>query len=223
MDKVYGMENGGAKMRVALSVLNPVKDCQCSAQRDENEVSAHILAYQIAYHLLSCIPGQIQIDGSNLTLKLEEHESLHFDLQSGYLHGQNLKIPFIEGYKDQKRLDEIVKAIKEELMITSSHEAREVDPITTLLVKLIEIYHARCGLKIYTRINEDGQTTWEINLHEGGPSGWVEGDGTIRNRLGEVVRLEEWSHLRPEKRATYVFGFNRFCRHFPSPLDKETV
>lgn len=210
-------------MRLAPSVLNPVKDCQCSLQRDENEVSAHILAYQIAYHLLSSIPGQIQMDGCHLTLNLEDYEPLHFDLQSGYLYGQNLKIPFTEGYKDQKKLDEIVKAIKEELKITISGQAREVDPITTLLIKLIEIYHARCGLKIYTRKNEDGQTRWEKNLHDGGPSGWVEKDGTIRNRLGEVVRLEQWSHLRPEKRAAYVFGFYRFCRHFPSPLDQETV
>ncbi|NMA68545.1 MAG: hypothetical protein GX958_03905, partial [Desulfitobacterium sp.] len=158
-------------MRVALSVLNPVKDCQCSVMRDENEVSAHILAYQIAYHLLSSISGHIQIDDSRLTLNLEEYGSLHFDFQSGFLYGQKLKIPFSESYLEEKGLNELIKGIKEELRITSVDKLHEVDPITTLLVKLIEIYHARCGLKIYTRENEDGQPIWEINLHDGGPSG----------------------------------------------------
>lgn len=209
------------RLRIALSVVNPVKDCQCGIQRDEEAVSAHILAYQVAFNLLSSTPGQIQVDRNGLTLRLEEYDPLHFDLKSGLLNAQNLNIPLGEGYQGKRGVNEIVKAIKEELNITPTDNFHKVDPLTTLLVKLIEIYHARCGLQIHTIKCEEDNTIWEINLHEGGPRGWVQSDGTIRNRLGEVAQLEQWTHLRPEKMAAYVFGFNRFCKHFPNPLDKE--
>lgn len=205
------------RLRLAL-VVNPVKECQSCAQRDEREVSAHILAYQIAHQLLLSVPGQIQVDGNRLILNLEEHDPLHFDLRSGSLHAYNLNIPLEQRYQRQKGVEDLVNRLKEEFQITSRNPDYHIDPITTLLVKLIEIYHARCGLHISSVQSQGEKTIWEIKLHEDGPSGWIQSDGVMRNRLGEEMSLTDWSHLRPEKLAMYVFGFNQFCRHYPSPV-----
>lgn len=208
---------GVLRLRVAL-VVNPVKECQSCTQRDEREVSAHILSYQIAHELLSSVPGQIQVDGSRLILNLQSHDPLHFDLRSGSLQAKNLNIPFEQRYHKDKRLDELIKQLKEEIQISPADMDYQIDPLTTLLVKLIEIYHARCGLHVSSVQSHEDKFLWEIKLHEDGPSGWIQSDGVIKNRFGEEMKLTDWAHLRPEKLAMYVFGFNRFCRHFPSPV-----
>ena len=207
-------------LRVAL-VVNPVKECQSCTQRDEREVSAHILSYQIAHQLLASVPGQIQVDGSRLILNLQAHDPLHFDLRSGSLYAKNLNIPLEQRYHTNKRLDELARQIKEEVQLSSLETEHRIDPLITLLVKLIEIYHARCGLHVSSAQSEEDKVTWEIKLHEEGPTGWIQSDGVLRNRFGEEMNLLDWAHLRPEKLAMYVFGFNRFCRHFPSPVESK--
>ncbi len=217
MDRLDRKNMGVFRLRIALDV-NPVKECQSCTQRDEREVSAHILAYQIAHQLLSSVPGQIQVDGSRLILNLQEHDPLHFDLRSGSLHARNLNIPLEQRYRNEKSLEELARQIKEEIQITPLDTKHQIDPLATLIVKLIEIYHARCGLHISSVQCQENRTIWEVKLHENGPSGWIQSDGVLRNRFGEEVNMSEWMHLRPEKLAMYVFGFNRFCRHFPSPV-----
>lgn len=204
------------KLRLALDV-NPVRECRCK-HRDEQEVSAHILSYQIAYQLLTSVPGQIQVDGDRLIVNLQAHDPLHIDLRSADLSVKNRQIPLARHYQELKRLDALAKRIKEEIELTGLDGNHEVDHLTTLLVKLIEIYHARCGLYIASVQTQGDKTIWEIKLHEDGPSGWIQSDGILRNRFGEELNLADWIHLRPEKLAMYVFGFNRFCRHYPSPL-----
>jgi hypothetical protein len=164
------------------------------------------------------VPGQIQVDGNRLILNLDSHEPLHFDLRSGSLNAKNLSISLEQRYQLDKRLDELTRQIKEELEIDSPEEGHQVDPIHTLLVKLVEIFHARCGLQVQSVQAQGDTVQWEIQLCEGGPRGWIQSDGIIRNRFGEEANLSDWSQLRPEKLAAYVFGFNRFCRHYPSPV-----
>ena len=213
-----GFAMGVSKMRLALPSFNPVRECRSCKVREEREVSAHILSYQIAHQLLMSIPGQIQVDGNRLILELDSYEPLHFDLRSGSLNARNLSIPLEQRYQLNKRLDELTQQIKEELQISQNEEGYEVNPIHTLLVKLVEIFHARCGLYLQSVQIQGDNTVWEIRLCENGPSGWIQSNGVIRNRFGEEMNLNEWIQLRPEKLAAYVFGFNRFCRHYPSPV-----
>ena len=205
-------------MRLALSTFNPAKECQSCKDREELEVSSHILSYQIAHQLLMSVSGQIHVDGNRLILDLDSHEPLHFDLRSGSLSTRSLSIPLVQRYQQDNRIDELTRQIKEELQIDSAKEGHQIDPIHTLLVKLVEIFHARCGLHIQSVQTQGDKTLWEIQLCEGGPSGWIQSDGVIRNRFGEEANLKDWSQLRPEKFAAYVFGFNRFCRHYSSPV-----
>lgn len=205
-------------MRLAVSDFNPVKECQSCNNREEREVSSYILSYQIAHQLLMSVPGQIQVDGNRLILNLDSHGSLHFDLRSGSLNANNLSISLVQRYQLDKRLDELTRQIKEELEINPAGEGYQVNPIYTLLVKLVEIFHARCGLHVQSVQTQGDIAQWEIQLCEGGPRGWIQSDGIIRNRFGEEANLSDWSTLRPEKLAAYVFGFNRFCRHYPSPI-----
>jgi hypothetical protein len=203
-------------MRVALSNINPVKECQTCIDREEREVSSHILSYQIAHQLLKSVPGQIQVDGNRLILNLEAFEPFHFDLKSGTLNTRALSIPLEQRYQSDKSLDSLCRQIKDELQIKAL-EDRQVDHIHTLLVKLVEIFHARCGLYVQSVRAEGDKTLWEIRLGEEGPSGWIQNDGLLRNRFGEEINIDSWGQLRPEKLASYVFGFNRFCRHYTLP------
>lgn len=204
-------------MRLSSLSSNPVKECQSCEGREEREVSSHILSYQIAHQLLKSVPGQIQVEGSRLILDLDSQEPLHFDLRSGTLSTRNLSIPLEQRYQREKQLSELTRQIKEELQINGEMEGNQVNPIHTLLVKLIEIFHARCGLHIQSVQTQGDLMVWEIRLCEGGPSGWIQSDGVIRNRFGEETNLDVWIQLRPEKLAAYVFGFNRFCRHYSAP------
>lgn len=208
-------------MRLALPSFNPVRDCRGCKVREESEVSAHILSYQIAHQLLKGKPGKIQVDGNRLILELDTHEPLDFDLRSGSLNSRNLSIPLEQRYQLNKSIDELAQQIKEELQISPIEGDYKINPIHTLLVKLVEIFHARCGLCLQSVQGEDDNTVWEIRLCENGPSGWIQSNGVVRNRFGEEMELAQWIHLRPEKLAAYVFGFNRFCRHYPSPVNPE--
>ncbi|WP_041219406.1 hypothetical protein [Desulfitobacterium dichloroeliminans] len=205
-----------SRLRLALEV-NPVKECQSCARRDEREVSSQILSYQIAHQLLSRVPGHIQVDGNFLILNLEGHDPLYFDLSLGSVRVRNLNIPFEQRYNREKAVDELVRKIMQEAQINPSYGTYTIDPITTLIVKLIEIYHARCCLHIASVHVQDANSIWEIKLHEDGPSGWIQSNGILRNSFGEEMSIQNWEHLRPEKLAMYVFGFYRFCSHFPSP------
>ncbi|MEL1135846.1 hypothetical protein AAC978_11735 [Desulfitobacterium sp. THU1] len=203
-------------MRLALEV-NPVKECQSCARRDEREVSAHILSYQIAHQLLSRVQGHIQVDGNFLILDLEGHAPLYFDLSQGSVRVKNLNNPLEQRYDREKAVDELASKIMEEAQINPS-DGVTIDPVTNLLVKLIEIYHARCCLHIASVQVQGENTIWEIKLNDDGRSGWIQSNRILRNSFGEEINIDNWQHLRPEKLAMYVFGFFGFCSHYPSPM-----
>lgn len=210
-------------MRFALPLYNPVKECNSCTLREEKEISAHILAYQVAHQLIKNYSGSISMDHNTLVVTLDSSEEpLTIDLRTGHLNNKNLSIPLPQHYASGKRLADIVTEIHDGLTLleanpTSDHE------LYGLLTKLVEIFHARCGLQIITLENSEGKTTWELHLPEQGSQGWISSDGIVKNRFGEVFDLQDWKHLRPEKLATYVFGFNRFCKHYPSPLKESSI
>lgn len=207
-------------MRLPLPNYNPVKECKFCLQQDENEVSAHILAYQVANQLIKSYSGTMIMDPGSLIISLSPlQEQLTINLQSGQLSYQSLSISLPQHYASRKGLALIVTEIKEYLALPEANPASDYE-IYGLLTKLVEIYHARCGLQIITLENSEGNTTWELRLSEQGPPGWIYSNGTVRNRFGEVIELKDWQDLRPEKMATYVFGFNRYCSNYPSPLKK---
>lgn len=210
-------------MRFALPSYNPVKECNSCTFREENQVSAHILSYQIAHQLLKNYPGTMSIDRQTLVVTLDPlDEPLTINLHTGYLHHKSLNMPLQQHYASGKQLAQIVTEIHDNLALPEANPDSDQE-LYGLLTKLIEIYHARCGLQIITLDQSEGKTTWELRLDEQGPAGWISSDGTARNRFGEVLDLQEWKHLRPEKLAAYVFGFNRYCSNFPSPLKEPTV
>lgn len=210
-------------MRLALATYNPVKECQSCTIREEKEVSAHILAYQVAHQLFNSYSGSLNMDYNTLIVQLDFSEApLTIDLHAGHLNYKSLSIPLQQHYESGRSLSEIVKEIQDYLALP------EVSPTPdreyyTLLTKLIEIFHARCGLHFRTIETTEEKTTWEFSLCEQGPQGWISSDGIVSNRFGEVLNLRDWKHLRPEKLAAYVFGFSRFCRHFPSPIRESLV
>ena len=123
-------------------------------------------------------------------------------------------------YSPEKGTRLLAEEICQNLGLSVSDQLTESDYLFTLFVKLVEIFHARCGLQIYTVESQNGEDRWEIALCDEGSKGWLGRHGLAYNRFGEQIDIKEWSILRPEKIATYVFGFNRFCGHYPSPLTK---
>lgn len=207
-------------MRFPLPIYNPVKECNCSMQQNEKEVSAHILAYQVANQLLRKHSGTMAMDADTLVISLNSlEEPIRINLRSSELSYQAKSISVEELYTSGMRLSQIVTEINDYLGLQEEDTTSDSD-IYELLTKLVEIYHARCGLQIITLDNFEGKVTWELRLSEQGPSGWIYSDGTAKNRYGEIIELKEWKNLRPEKIAAYVFGFNRYCSNYPSPLKK---
>lgn len=205
-------------MRFPLPIYNPVKECNSCIQQEENEVSAHILAYQVANQLIKAHSGSMTMDCSTLAINLRFlEEPLTINLHSGQLSYQSLSVPLQQHYASGMSLGQIVSEIEDYLALPEANPGSDYE-IYSLLTKLVEIYHARCGLKITTLENSEGKTTWELRLSDQDRVGWIYSDGTAKNRFGEVLELKDWEHLRPEKRASYVFGFNRYCSNYPSPL-----
>ncbi|AHF06720.1 hypothetical protein [Desulfitobacterium metallireducens] len=209
-------------MRFPLPIYNPVKECNSCIQQEEKEVSAHILAYQVANQLIKNHSGTMTMDSNTLVINLRSlEEPLTINLHSGQLSYQSLGVPLQQHYASGKRLTQIVSEIQDYLAIPEANQTSDYE-LYSLLTKLVEIYHARCGLQIITLDNSEEKTTWELRLTDQGPAGWIYSDGTAKNRFGEVLELKNWEHLRPEKMAAYVFGFNRYCSNYPSPL-KESL
>lgn len=139
-------------------------------------------------------------------------------MNSGILVYGSLKTSILIHYHVDKGLTELKEEIISDLGLPLTENKEYEDPIFRLFVKLIEIFHARCGLKIKTIENTDEETVWEIYLSETGPHGWISSDGIAKNAQGEQVDIKLWFSLRPEKIAGYVFGFNSFCKNYKSPL-----
>ena len=210
-------------MRFTLTSYNPVKQCQGCSQHDENKVSAQILSYQLAYNLLTRYGGTWQVKKDEIFLELENVDHpIYFELNSGTLRYKTLRASIVSRYSVESGLNRLAEDMVKDLGLPSSHKEAQ-DPLFALFVKLIEIFHARCGLKI-TQCEkgkcEKGNSIagWELTLGDENLYGWISSKGVVENRFGEQYNLKEWFSLRSEKMATYVFGFLKFCENYPSPI-----
>lgn len=209
-------------MRLALATYNPVKECKNCSMRDENLVSAHILSFQTAAQLLQRFGGSWNTDGEGIELHLAGIEnSLQFDLATGTVRNGTVMTQLGPRYTPDKGILALTDELCADLALPKTEGGVPLDPVFTLFLKLVEIFHARCGLRIIRVDSANGLGTWELRLEADGLSGWIGSDGYAHNRFGESIDLNIWQNLRPEKAATYIFGFNQFCRHYPNPLQPE--
>lgn len=206
-------------MRLMLPMDKPVKDCQGCCLPDEMKASAQILSFQLADKLLRHYSGSWEITQDDLQISLAGVEfPLRFELNSGILVYGSLKASILMHYHVDKGLAGLKEEIISDFDLPLTEDKEYEDPIFRLFVKLIEIFHARCGLRIRAVENADEKTVWEIYLSENGPHGWISSDGIVKNAQGEQVDIKVWFSLRPEKIAGYVFGFNSFCKNYKSPI-----
>lgn len=206
-------------MRLTLPVYNPVKECQGCTLRDENKVAAHILSFQLAELLLKRFTGTWQLTGGELKLRLAGVEQpLCFDLNTGTLGYGTLRASIVARYSVKKGLATLANEISQNFALPSSEDKEFNDSLFSLFVKLIEIFHARCGLNILPVEKDNQLVGWELSLSDEGQQGWINTVGIAENRFGERTDIREWYTLRPEKMAAYVFGFNQFCKNFKSPI-----
>ncbi|MEL1133889.1 hypothetical protein AAC978_01800 [Desulfitobacterium sp. THU1] len=205
-------------MRLTVPSYNPVKQCQGCSQQDENKVAAQILSYQLAHLFLKRYSGTWQIKKDEILLKLESFEQpLQFELNTGTIRYKTLRASLISRYSVEKGLSCLADDIAQDFAFPMS-SAETKDDLFGLFVKLIEIYHARCGLKIVQCEKGNNLLGWELILGDEKLRGWISSEFVAENRFGERMNILEWFKLRPEKMAGYVFGFQRFCENYPTPV-----
>lgn len=206
-------------MRLLLSDYNPVKECQGTTPLDETKVAIQILSFQLAEQLLRSYSGRWELTEGKLRLQLHGlNAPLQFNLHSGTLVYGGFKTQIMVRYTPEKSLNQLTSEIIRDLALPVNENLDFSDPIFSLFVKLIEIFHARCGLIIMPIVKENQTAGWELLLGKKGPRGFISLEGIAENRFGERVDLKEWLTLRPEKLAATVFGFNKFCKNYPSPI-----
>lgn len=206
-------------MRLTLATYNPVKECQGCTLRDENKVAAHILSFQLAELLLKRYSGTWKLTKGELKLHLEGVEQpINFELNTGTIAYGSLRTSIVARYSAEKGLAQLGEDISKDFALPAAEFKGFDDVLFMLFVKLMEIFHARCGLNILPIEKEHQLVGWELCLCDEGPRGWISTEGIVENRFGERADVKDWLTLRPEKMATYVFGFNQFCRNYPSPF-----
>lgn len=205
-------------MRLTLPSYNPVKQCQGCVQYDENKVAAQILSYQLANLLLKRYSGTWQIKKDEIALMLEGFDQpLVFELNTGTLCYKTLRASIVSRYSVERGLNQLVEEIAKDFAFPSGGVEHQ-DPMFGLFVKLIEIFHARCGLKIAQFEKGHNLAGWELTLGDEKLRGWINPEYIVENRYGERYNIHEWFTLRPEKMAAYVFGFYKFCENYPTPI-----
>jgi len=206
-------------MRLALPIYNPVRECSSCPNRDERTVSAYIVSFQLARQLLQRYPGTWKLDQNKLSLLLDGAAApLEFGLVDGNLHYGSVVTQVVSRYSPSQGINVLANEICRDFVLPEATQATRPDGLFSLFVKLVEIFHARCGLQVSEETTSNGEPAFVVRLCDEGRIGWVSRDGVAKNRFGEEVTLAAWSGLRLEKAATYLFGFNRFCRHYQSPL-----
>lgn len=209
-------------MRLLVSSYNEKKECQGCPLQDENQIAAYILSFQLADHFLNRFSGNWKLTKEELILHLQEVEDpLIFELSTGTLAYGTLRTPIVARYSPKNGLTKLAEDILRDFALPLREFQTHRDPLFQIFVKLIEIFHARCGLTIQSVEREDRVIGWELSISENGPRGWLSSTGILENRFGERTNIYHWIALRPEKLAAYIFGFNQFCSHYPSPLKKE--
>ncbi|MGI6451732.1 MAG: hypothetical protein ACOX3R_16170 [Desulfitobacteriia bacterium] len=203
-------------MRIASLTYNEAKDCQGSGVRDEKQISTYILSFEIAERLLERFSGQWKITGNEIVLNLAGlGHSLAIDYVAGIIKYGTLSAYFYHRYDPRKGVSGLVRDLCLDLAVPQVEGSYSTDFLFKVFVKLVEIFHPRCDLRILSGPKEG---EWEIRLNQTGPSGWINAQNFAENRFGEKVDISVWQSLRPEKVATYIFGFNRFCKNFQCPM-----
>lgn len=206
-------------MRLAIPAYNKVKECKICLDKEETVVSAYILSFQTASQILKKNIATWIIVKDELKIQIKDVViPIVIDLTNSKLTYGTITTQLTQHYSPEKGTKLLAEEICQNLELIVSNQDTEFDLLFTLFVKLVEIFHARCGLQIYEVESENGEEQWEIALCNEEPKGWIERNGLATNRFGEQIDIKVWSGLRPEKIATNFFGFNRFCRHYPSPL-----
>lgn len=208
-------------MRFIQPTYHRFKECQGCTVRDENKVAAHILSFQLVDLLLKQFSGEWKLTHGEIVLFLEGVESpLRFDLNTGTLHYGSLSTSIVARYSSEKGLAQLLREVSRDFSLPLAPEGVKADgdQLFTLFAKLIEIFHARCGLRISPVEQDNRLVGWELSLSENGPRGWISSEGIAENRFGERVDIKAWYALRPEKMASSIFGFNQFCSNYPSPI-----
>lgn len=203
-------------MRIASLTYNEARECTGCGIREEKQVSTYILSFQIADQLFNTFGGKWDITTNEIVLHLDTLSyPLTIDLYSGTINYGTVTARFYNRYSAQKGVAGLVKELCTDLGIQLKESNRNNEFLFEVFVKLVEIFHARCDLRI---IPGKAEGEWEIRLNGQGPSGWIGEDQIAENRFGEKVDISQWENLRPEKAATYIFGFNRFCKNFQCPM-----
>ena len=203
-------------MRIASLDYDENRECRGRSVRDEKQISTYILSFQIAEKLLRIYQGGWKISGNGIILKLDGlTQDLVIDMESGVISYGTVPIPFMNRYSPAKGVMALAQELSSDLNLPSKEDVSDLDFLFKVFVKLVEVFHARCDLRILPG-NADGE--WEIRLGEEGPSGWLSTDFIAENRFGEKMEISVWENLRAEKVATYLFGFNRFCKNFQCPM-----
>lgn len=203
-------------MRIATLTYNEAKDCTGSGYREEKETSTYILSFEIAEQLLKNFGGQWKITNNEIVLNLQGlSHPLSIDFSNGLINYGTVMTRFYHRYSPVKGVTALVRELCLDMAIPFNEQQYHPDFLFKVLVKLVEIFHARCDLRIRPGKSE-GQ--WEIYLAQNELSGWVGLNNIAENRLGQKVDLSKWQSLRTEKAATYLFGFNRFCKNFECPM-----
>lgn len=203
-------------LRIMSMSYNEARECAGCSLRDEKQVSTYILSFQIAGQLLKQHQGDWNITSKEIILKLEGFSNtVIIDVSSGTMTYGTVAMPFYNRYSPEKGVKVLVDEVCADLAIPCRQDSNNSKFLFSALVKLVEIFHARCDLRIGPSKTEG---EWEIQLSQDGPFGWIGEDNIAENRFGEKMDISQWQNLRPEKLATYIFGFNRFCKHFQCPM-----
>jgi len=203
-------------MRIASLTYNENRECMGCGIRDEKQVSTYILSFQIADQLLRRFDGKWEITEKDIILDLENlNDPIAIEFTSGSINFGTVTTRFYHRYSPEKGVSGLVEELCSDLAIPVEKSDKNREFLFNVFVKLVEVFHARCDLRIAQ--GKSGEE-WEIRLSEEGPFGWVSKDNVATNRFGEKIDISQWKSLRPEKVATYIFGFNRFCKNFQCPI-----
>ena len=203
-------------LRIMSMSYNEARECSGCSLRDEKQVSTYILSYQIAGQLLNKYQGEWKLTEKEIVLNLRGLDNpIIIDTTSGALSYGSVVMRFLQRYSPKLGVKALVNEICSDMGIPSVDEKNNTEFLFNIFVKLIEIFHARCDLRI---LPGKAKGEWEILLSQDSLFGWIGEDNIAENRFGEKIDISQWQNLRPEKAATRIFGFNRFCNHFQCPM-----
>ncbi|ADY56807.1 hypothetical protein Sgly_2523 [Syntrophobotulus glycolicus DSM 8271] len=194
------------------------RECRGCSGRDELELSRYILAFQVAEELLARFGGQWQIEGNKIVLAIQDcGMEIGIGCYTGLLASGPVQMSLLESYDSFTGIKGLTDRICTMTNIQTENPAKDGSYLFVLMAKLVQIFHARCNLRIlpvdFVRTKE-----WEISIGDDQAKGWLNEKGIARNRFGQAADTKDWQGLRPEKAATYLFGFYSFCQNYRNPL-----